>query len=151
MDVTSKVGDPEQKVRKDSAPLQCQRSELGIPPPKEACPLGAGTRKVHLNPGSGSVDPVGGTKTPTASIAYADHVHDKLTLKKPSVKAIPVKSQTCATMQATTTKFTNVETQRGAAERMTKPAVGSKDNSNPYSLEGAVQCISNLAVLGGKA
>jgi hypothetical protein len=34
---------------------------------------------------------------------------------------------------------------------MTKPAVGSKDDSYPYSLGGAVQCTSNPAVLGGEA
>jgi hypothetical protein len=108
-------------------------------------------KKVDSNQRSGSTGPVEGTETPMASTACADHVQDKPTLQQPSAKATPVKPQTCATARATTTKFTNMETRRGAAERMTKPATGNKDDSNPYSLGGAVQCSSNPAVLGGEA
>jgi hypothetical protein len=106
---------------------------------------------VDSNQRSGSTGPVEGTETPTASTACADHVQDKPTLQQPPAKTTPVKPQTCATARVTTTKFTNMETRRGAAERMTKPAVGSKDDLNPYSLGGAVECSSNPAVLGGEA
>jgi hypothetical protein len=116
VDVTSEAGDLEQKVGTSDVAVERQWPEVGIPPQKKACPLGAGTKKVDSNQRSGSTGPVEGTETPTASTACADHVQDKPTLQQPPAKATPVKPQTCATARATTTKFTNMETRRGAAE-----------------------------------
>jgi hypothetical protein len=140
-----------EKVRKDLSPLQRERSELGSSQPKEACPVGAATGKVDSNPGSTSTDPKGGTETPTASTTCGDRLHLKVALNQSSMITTPVKLQTCATTRATTTKFTNVETRRGAVERLTKLGVESKGDSNPYSLGGAVEGTTDPAELGGEA